>query len=104
MRRRRLVASEVATDDHRAWVGADVTSDRAALFVALRMLPLPQREVAVLRLVLGLSPDETAERLDRTTSSVNNLHHRARANLRRTLVALDAAPCARRPVREPAMA
>jgi RNA polymerase sigma-70 factor (ECF subfamily) len=95
-RRRRVSTGDVPP---RA-VGADPPSDRAPLFAALRMLPRPQREVAVLRLVVGLSPDETAAHLERTTSSVNNLHHRARANLRRSLVALNAAPCARGRVRE----
>jgi RNA polymerase sigma-70 factor, ECF subfamily len=64
----------------------------APLMTALGSLPISQREVAVLRLVVGLSTAETASRLGRTEASVNNLYLRARATLRRVLTGLGAAP------------
>jgi RNA polymerase sigma-70 factor (ECF subfamily) len=64
----------------------------APLMTALARLPISQREVAVLRLVVGLSATETASRLGRTEASVNNLYLRARATLRRVLTSLGAAP------------
>jgi RNA polymerase sigma-70 factor, ECF subfamily len=48
--------------------------------------------VLVLRHVLGLSPPEIAEQLEKTESSVHGLHHRGRATLRAALIELEAAP------------
>jgi RNA polymerase sigma-70 factor, ECF subfamily len=63
-----------------------------ALRQALEELPEDQREVLVLRHIVGLSPVEIADALDRTESSVHGLHHRGRRSLRASLVELDAAP------------
>src|SRR4051794_40882025 len=68
------------------------------LFTALAGLPMSQREVVVLRLVVGLSATETASRLGRTDASVNNLYLRARATLRAVLTGLGAAPATARSV------
>jgi RNA polymerase sigma-70 factor, ECF subfamily len=65
---------------------------RQCLKAALATLPEEQREVLVLRHVLGLSPPEIAERLKKTESSVHGLHHRGRAALRAALIELEAAP------------
>jgi RNA polymerase sigma-70 factor (ECF subfamily) len=62
---------------------------------ALAALPDEQRQVVVLRHVVGLSPGEIADRLGRTESSIHGLHHRGRRALQRELVALDASPAAR---------
>jgi RNA polymerase sigma-70 factor (ECF subfamily) len=72
---------------------------------ALAMLPEDQREVVVLRHVVGLTPGEIADRLGRTESSVHGLHHRGRRALQRELRALETSPSAR-PVtrRTPAVA
>ena len=59
---------------------------------ALEDLPDDQREVLILRHVVGLSPVEIASTLDKTESSVHGLHHRGRRTLRAKLVELDAAP------------
>jgi RNA polymerase sigma-70 factor, ECF subfamily len=65
---------------------------RQCLKDALASLPEEQREVLVLRHVLGLSPPEIAERLEKTESSVHGLHHRGRATLKAALVEFEAAP------------
>ncbi|HEY4779169.1 MAG TPA: sigma-70 family RNA polymerase sigma factor [Solirubrobacterales bacterium] len=63
-----------------------------ALRQALEELPEDQREVLVLRHIVGLSPVEIAGTLDKTESSVHGLHHRGRRSLRASLVELGAAP------------
>jgi RNA polymerase sigma-70 factor, ECF subfamily len=73
--------------------GAQISLDRGrALRQALEELPDDQREVLVLRHIVGLSPAEIAGTLDRTESSVHGLHHRGRRSLRASLIELDAAP------------
>jgi RNA polymerase sigma-70 factor (ECF subfamily) len=73
--------------------GAQMSLDRGrALRQALEELPDDQREVLVLRHIVGLSPAEIAGTLDKTESSVHGLHHRGRRSLRASLVELDAAP------------
>jgi RNA polymerase sigma-70 factor, ECF subfamily len=62
---------------------------------ALAALPEEQREVVVLRHVVGLSPGEIAERLGRSESSIHGLHHRGRRALQRELRALDTSPSTR---------
>ncbi len=59
---------------------------------ALDDIPREQREVIVLRHILGLSPVEIAGVLGKTESSVHGLHHRGRANLKGALVELEAKP------------
>lgn len=77
---------------------AQTSIDRGyALRVALEALPEDQREVLVLRHVVGLSPVEIAGTLDKTESSVHGLHHRGRRSLRENLAQLDAAPVVARP-------
>jgi RNA polymerase sigma-70 factor, ECF subfamily len=62
---------------------------------ALAALPEEQREVVVLRHVIGLTPGEIADRLGRTESSIHGLHHRGRRALQRELVALETSPSTR---------
>jgi RNA polymerase sigma-70 factor (ECF subfamily) len=59
---------------------------------ALEELPTDQREVLVLRHVMGLSPVEIAGTLERTESSVHGLHHRGRRALQGALESRDAVP------------
>jgi RNA polymerase sigma-70 factor, ECF subfamily len=59
---------------------------------ALEQLPDDQREVLVLRHVVGLSPIEIASTLGKTESSVHGLHHRGRRTLQSHLRDLGAAP------------
>jgi RNA polymerase sigma-70 factor (ECF subfamily) len=94
LRKRRLVPVEEV-------FGPDVVSRDAALthqrplWQALAALPKDQREVVVLRHVGGLSPDDIATHLGKTTSSIHGLHHRGRSALKRQLIALDSQPAVR---------
>ncbi|HEX2706765.1 MAG TPA: sigma-70 family RNA polymerase sigma factor, partial [Solirubrobacterales bacterium] len=73
--------------------GAQTSFDRAGdLRQALEQLPDDQREVLVLRHIVGLSPTEIAATLDKTESSVHGLHHRGRRTLKASLIELGAAP------------
>jgi RNA polymerase sigma-70 factor (ECF subfamily) len=62
---------------------------------ALASLPEEQREVVVLRHVVGLTPGEIAHRMGRTESSIHGLHHRGRRALQRELTALETSPSTR---------
>jgi RNA polymerase sigma-70 factor (ECF subfamily) len=59
---------------------------------ALAELPPAQREIVLLRHVMGLSPGEIAGRMGRTEASVHGLHHRGRRALRTALSHIDAVP------------
>jgi RNA polymerase sigma-70 factor, ECF subfamily len=59
---------------------------------ALEELPEEQRQVVVMRHLVGLSPGEIAGRMNRTEPSIHGLHHRGRATLRATLIAMDCGP------------
>ena len=95
MRARRAVpCEEVRSPDTE---DGDVSRERARdLQDAIATLPEEQREVIVMRFVLGLSPKEIAERIGRSEDAVHGLQHRGRTTLRRELTALQSAPAARR--------
>jgi len=59
---------------------------------ALDSLPEDQRQVIVLRHVVGLTPGEIAGRLGKTEPSIHGLHHRGRGALRAVLTERDCAP------------
>jgi RNA polymerase sigma-70 factor (ECF subfamily) len=59
---------------------------------ALLQLPPEQREVLVLRHVVGMSPGAIAEHLGKTEGSIHGLHHRGRAALQQLLREMQAAP------------
>ncbi len=59
---------------------------------ALSHLSHEQREVLILRHLVGLSPGEIAGVLHKTESAVHGLHHRARRNFKAALHDLDAMP------------
>ncbi|HEY1286045.1 MAG TPA: sigma-70 family RNA polymerase sigma factor [Solirubrobacterales bacterium] len=65
---------------------------RRDLRQALEQLPDDQREVLVLRHIVGLSPTEIADTIGKTESSVHGLHHRGRRTLQSNLRVLGAAP------------
>jgi RNA polymerase sigma-70 factor (ECF subfamily) len=48
--------------------------------------------VLVLRHVVGLSPVEIADRMQKTESAIHGLHHRGRGALKAALRELEAAP------------
>jgi RNA polymerase sigma-70 factor (ECF subfamily) len=60
---------------------------------ALATLPEEQREVVVLRHVVGLSPGEIADRMHRSEGSIHGLHHRGRRALQNELTRLESTPC-----------
>ena len=88
--RRQLPFEEVRTTDDRQ---DEVQFERFhSLREALDRLPDEQREVLVLRHVVGLSPVEIAERMEKTESAIHGLHHRGRGALKVALRELEAAP------------
>jgi RNA polymerase sigma-70 factor, ECF subfamily len=95
--RRPVPCEEVIESSHPA---DDVSHDRRrGLEQALETLPEDQRDVVLLRNLVGLSPAEIADRMGRSESSVHGLHHRARRALRRELVRVECAPTTRTPNR-----
>ena len=66
-----------------------------AVKAALAALPEDQREVVVLRHIVGLTPGEIAERMGRTESAIHGLHHRGRRTFQRTLTQFDSTPATR---------
>ncbi|NGY57485.1 sigma-70 family RNA polymerase sigma factor [Lentzea sp. NEAU-D13] len=59
-----------------------------ALGDLLRLLPEKQREILVLRVVVGLSAEETAEAVGSTPGAVRVAQHRALGRLRKEIVTL----------------
>jgi RNA polymerase sigma-70 factor (ECF subfamily) len=94
VRRRRAVPCEQVYEpaQERDEMGDDL---RRGLEEALKSLSEDQRNVIVLRHLVGLSPGEIAARMGRTESSIHGLHHRARQTLQRELLAIDCGPTAR---------
>jgi RNA polymerase sigma-70 factor (ECF subfamily) len=89
-RRRPTPTEEVYGPDQRS----DEESRHRArdLHSALASLPVEQREVMVMRHVVGLSPPEIAEQMGRTESSIHGLHHRGRRALQAELTRLGSSP------------
>lgn len=75
-----------------------------AVRAALAALPADQREVVVLRHIVGLTPGEIADRMGRTEGSIHGLHHRGRRAFQRTLTQLDSTPSTRDTSRQLAVA
>jgi RNA polymerase sigma-70 factor, ECF subfamily len=91
LRRRRATPSEeVFGSDERT--DEAVTDRGRSLHEALRRLPDEQRQVVVLRHIVGLTPPEIASTLGRSESSIHGLHHRGRRALQDELVSMEAAP------------
>ena len=94
LRQRRVIPCEDVFEPTRQ--SDDSSRDcRWGLEVALEALPEEQRDVVVLRHLVGLSPGEIATRMGKTESSIHGLHHRGRIALRRELADLDCAPAAK---------
>jgi RNA polymerase sigma-70 factor (ECF subfamily) len=95
LRANRLTPTEDVISPDDSW-GGDI--DRAQIVRdALATLPDDQREVVILRHVVGLAPGEIADRMGRTEGSVHGLHHRGRRALQRELERGDSAPFTRAP-------
>ncbi len=91
LRRRRPTPTEevFGADAH---VDEDARDRARDLHTALASLPNEQRDVMVMRHVVGLSPPEIAEQMGRSESSIHGLHHRGRRTLQQELRRLGAAP------------
>ena len=93
LRSNRLTPTENVLDPDTS-SGADL--DRAeTVRTALAALPDEQRQVVILRHVVGLTPGEIADQMGRTESSVHGLHHRGRRALQHELRRLDSMPVTR---------
>lgn len=66
--------------------------DGRSLREAFTTLSGAQRDVLLLREVVGLTPREVAKRLGKTQAAVNTCHHRARLAAVRALVSLGSTP------------
>lgn len=94
LRQRRPVPCEEVFEPTRA--ADDSGRDRRwGLEQALQQLSEDQRDVVVLRHLVGLTPGEIAAQMGRTEASIHGLHHRARQALRRELAKIECAPTAR---------
>jgi RNA polymerase sigma-70 factor, ECF subfamily len=92
LRRRRAIPCEEVRELE---PGAEDDASRSRSMMlrdALASLPEEQREVIVLRHLVGLSPGEIAGRLGRTEPSIHGLHHRGRSALRTTLAEMQCGP------------
>jgi RNA polymerase sigma-70 factor, ECF subfamily len=91
LRSRRAVATEAVevADAGMAQTGLDRGRD---LREALEGIPASQREVLVLRHIVGLTPVEIAATLGKSENSIHGLHHRGRSTLISRLRELGAAP------------
>jgi RNA polymerase sigma-70 factor, ECF subfamily len=95
LRRRRRT---VLRDPH-AWTPAGEAPDeeaRRSLEDALRALSRGQRDVLLLRDIVGLTPREAARRLGKSDGAVHMLHHRARRSVCGTLMGWGSGPCTRK--------
>ena len=93
MRRRRAIpCDEVRELDARRDDQGDAQETALTLREALDDLPDDQREVIVLRHLVGLSPGEIADRLGRTEPSIHGLHHRGRGALCSALRDMECSP------------
>jgi RNA polymerase sigma-70 factor, ECF subfamily len=93
LRANRLLPTEEVLDPN-ATAGHDL--DHAeTVREALATLPDEQRQVVLLRHVIGLTPGEIADRMDRSEASIHGLHHRGRRALQRELARLETTPCIR---------
>jgi RNA polymerase sigma-70 factor (ECF subfamily) len=88
--RRQIPFEEVRTDDQgHEQIGFERSQ---CLRDALWRLPAEQREVLVLRHLVGLAPGEIAKRLGKTEGSIHGLHHRGRGALQAALCEMESAP------------
>jgi RNA polymerase sigma-70 factor (ECF subfamily) len=96
MRQRRAIpCEEVRELEMRRDDQGDAQQVSLTLREALEVLPDEQREVVVLRHLVGLSPGEIAGRLGKTEPAIHGLHHRGRGALRTNLAERECAPAVR---------
>ena len=99
MRQRRAIPCEEVRELETRHDDDDASRMRTlGLRDALATLPEEQRQVVVMRHLIGLTPGEIAGRLGRTEPSVHGLHHRGRGALRTALSQMECAPTITRKV------
>ena len=90
LRANRLIPTETVVSPN---ASCDIDLDRTeTVKAALATLPEEQRQVVVLRHLVGLTPGEIADRMGRSEGSIHGLHHRGRRALKRELERLNSAP------------
>ena len=94
LRANRLLPTEQVLDPNAAY--ANDLDQIETVRAALATLPEEQRQVVMLRHVVGLTPGEIADRMGRSESSIHGLHHRGRRALQQELVRLESTPVTRR--------
>jgi RNA polymerase sigma-70 factor (ECF subfamily) len=93
MRQRRAIPCEEVRDLETHAEDDDFSRHRSlGLRDALATLPEDQRQVVVMRHLIGLTPGEIAGRLGRSEPSIHGLHHRGRGALRTALTEMDCGP------------
>jgi len=90
VRTRRPVPLEEVHPPDAADDGAGGRERFADLRLALDALPAEQRDVIVLRFLVGLTPREVAEHIGRSEDAVHGLQHRGRRRLRSEMLQLAA--------------
>lgn len=97
LRQQRLVPVEEvrATQGFGGGQASPAPGQGSDLMDALSTLPQAQREVLVMRHVVGLSPTEIAARVGKTEGSIHGLHHRGRQALKAELLQRQSAPATR---------
>ena len=93
LRANRLTPTENVLDAD-ASCGADLDRPETVR-AALATLPDEQRQVVILRHVIGLTPGEIADCMGRSEGSIHGLHHRGRRALRSELERLESTPSIR---------
>ena len=93
VRANRMTPTETVLDPQ---ASTDADMDRRQMVrAALATLPDEQRQVVILRHIVGLTPGEIANRMGRTEGSIHGLHHRGRRALQRELERVDSTPLTR---------
>jgi RNA polymerase sigma-70 factor (ECF subfamily) len=93
IRQRRAIPCEEVRELQIRECDEETARDRALdLRDALSTLPEEQRQVVVMRHIVGLTPGEIAGKLGRTEPSIHGLHHRGRGALRTALTEMECAP------------
>jgi RNA polymerase sigma-70 factor (ECF subfamily) len=95
MRQRRAIPCEEVREHGPLAENGEAQQNSLALREALATLPDEQREVVVLRHLVGLTPGEIAGRLGKTEPAIHGLHHRGRGALRSDLTRRECAPAVR---------
>jgi RNA polymerase sigma-70 factor (ECF subfamily) len=85
LRANRLVPCEDVFGPDEQTHGETELDEALTVRSALATLPDDQRQVVILRHVVGMSPGEIAEQMGRSESSIHGLHHRGRRALQREL-------------------